>query len=258
MKKFLGLIVVIFSMMSLCSCERIDAGCAGIRVNLYGDKKGVDDAVLVTGWQWYNPITTMVYEYPTYVQTIDYEPFTVNAKDGSEFVVDPTVSMRVTDEQAPVIFKKYRRELNEIIEGPLFNLVKDAFRIQINKYTTDEIVSQREMFESAIEKQLSQTLESEGFVLEQLTSGLQYPETIVASINAKNKAIQESMRVSNELKIAEAEARKQIVKAEADAEVFRLKTKELTPQILRQMWIEKWDGKLPTVVSDENMIYGLK
>lgn len=257
MKKVVNLIFVILSLVTLSSCERIDAGCAGIRVNLYGDKKGVDDVALVTGWQWYNPITTMVYEYPTYVQTIDYEPFTVNAKDGSEFIVDPTVSMRITEEQAPVIFKKYRRKLNEIIEGPLFNLVKDAFRIQINKYTTDEIVSQREMFESSIEKQLSQTLSSEGFVLEQLTSGLQYPETIIASINAKNKAIQESMRVSNELKIAEAEARKQIVKAEADAEVFRLKTKELTPQILKQMWIEKWDGKLPSVVSDKSVIVGL-
>ena len=48
--------------------ERVDAGYGGIKVNLYGDDKGVDDFTLVTGAVWYNPITTAVYEYPTFVQ----------------------------------------------------------------------------------------------------------------------------------------------------------------------------------------------
>lgn len=43
---------------------------------------------------WYNPITTAIYEYPTFVQTVDYPPFSVNAKDGSSFVVDPTIPLR--------------------------------------------------------------------------------------------------------------------------------------------------------------------
>lgn len=34
------------------SCERIDAGCEGIKVNLYGDDKGVGDVALVTGRVW--------------------------------------------------------------------------------------------------------------------------------------------------------------------------------------------------------------
>lgn len=35
---------------SLTSCyERVDAGHEGVKVNLYGDKKGVDDVSLVTG-----------------------------------------------------------------------------------------------------------------------------------------------------------------------------------------------------------------
>ena len=32
-----------------CGYERIDAGYEGIKVNLYGDGKGVDDVSLVTG-----------------------------------------------------------------------------------------------------------------------------------------------------------------------------------------------------------------
>ena len=145
--------------MSLTSCcERIDAGSEGILVNLYGSDKGVDDVSLVTGRVWYNPLTEEVYEYPTFVQTIDYPAFTINAKDGSEFTVDPTVSLKMVDGNAPKVFKKYRKELNDIINGTLFNYVKDAFRIQLNKYTTDQIVSNRDMVERAIEAQLSKAL----------------------------------------------------------------------------------------------------
>lgn len=60
--------------LSFTSCERIDAGCEGILVNLYGSERGVDDVSMVTGRVFYNPATQEVYEYPTYVQTIDYEP----------------------------------------------------------------------------------------------------------------------------------------------------------------------------------------
>lgn len=38
--------------MAMSSCTRIDAACEGIKVNLYGSDKGVDDVVLVTGMVW--------------------------------------------------------------------------------------------------------------------------------------------------------------------------------------------------------------
>ena len=232
--------------MSLTSCcERIDAGSEGILVNLYGSDKGVDDVSLVTGRVWYNPLTEEVYEYPTFVQTIDYPAFTINAKDGSEFTVDPTVSLKMVDGNAPKVFKKYRKELNDIINGTLFNYVKDAFRIQLNKYTTDQIVSNRDMVERAIEAQLSKALAKEHFHLEQLTSGLKYPNSIVEAVNQKNKAIQEAQRALNEVAVKKAEAEKMLVQARAEREANELKSASLTPAILKKIWIEKWDGKLP-------------
>ena len=247
MKNLLKILFCAVAALSFSSCamERIDTGHEGIKVNLYGSEKGVDDVSLVTGIVWYNPITTAVYEYPTFVQTVDYSPFTVNAKDGSEFIVDPTVSLKVIDKTSPVIFKKYRKDLDEVVSTTLYNYVKDAFRIQINSFTTDEIVSQRDSLEKAIEKHLRVALSKENFNLEQLTSGLKYPDVIVASVNAKNRAVQEAMTVENELRTAEAQAKKLLVAAQAEKEANELKTKALTPAILEQMWIEKWDGKLP-------------
>lgn len=250
MKKFLVLLLGIVFAISFSSCERIDAGHEGILVNLYGSDRGVDDVNLVTGWVFYNPLTKDVFEYPTFVQTIDYEPFTINAKDGSEFTVDPNVNLKIIDGQSPYVFKKYRKSVKEIIEGPILKHVKDACRIEINKFTTDEIVSNREAVENAIEERLSTSLKTEGFELDPgngFTSGLIYPQSIVAAVDAKNKAVQDGQRAENELRVAEAEARKLVVAAEAEAEANRLRQQALTPQVLQQMWIEKWDGHLPTV-----------
>lgn len=238
-------VVTIFIGLNLESCERVDAGHEGILVNLYGDDKGVGDVSMCTGMVWYNPFTQSVYEYPTYVQTVDYEPFTINAKDGSEFTVDPTISLKIVDGKSPAVFKKYRKELDEVINTTLYNYVKNAFRIQLNNFSTDYIVSNRDSIENAIERYLAADLLKENFQLEQLTSGLKYPETIVKAVNEKNRAIQEAQKAENEVLVAEANAKKLIVAAEAEAKANELKNQALTPQILEKMWIEKWDGKLP-------------
>lgn len=246
MKKFLiALLIVLVAPWTVIGVERIDAGCEGILVNLFGSDRGVRDVKLVTGWVFYNRWTQKIYEYATYVQTVDYEPFSINAKDGSEFTIDPNVNLKIEDGKAPQVFRKYRKELKDVIAGPIYKHIKDACRIEINKFTTDEIVSNRESVENAIEKRFISLISKEGFELDQFTSGLAYPKSIVEAVNAKNRAIQLAQKAENEVKVAEAEAKKLVVAAEAEAEANRLRTQALTPQVLEKMWIDKWDGKLP-------------
>ena len=249
--------VMISMMFTSCGYERIDAGYEGIKVNLYGDDKGGDDITLVTGAVWCNPITTAVYEYPTFVQTVDYAPFSINAKDGSSFTVDPTISLKIVDGKSAEVFKKYRKEdITEVINTTLYNYVRNAFRIQLNNYTTDELVSKREEFEKAIEERLSTELLAENFKLEQMTSGLQYPQTLVNAIDAKNAAVQEAQKAQNEVLKIKAEAEKKIaaangeakalkIKGDAEAEYNRKIAASLSPLIVQQMMLDKWDGKLP-------------
>lgn len=259
MRKIFILAITAMCLMTSCvGYERVDAGYEGIKVNLYGDGKGVDDICLVTGAVWYNPITTAVYEYPTFVQTVDYPPFSINAKDGSSFTVDPTISLKIVDGKAPDVFKKYRKDdITNVINTTLYNYVKNAFRIQLNGYTTDELVSKREEFEAAIEEKLAEELKRENFQLEQMTSGLKYPESLVRAIDAKNAAVQEAQKSANEVLRIEAEAKKKIAAANGDAEALRIKgdaeaeynrkiAASLSSLIVQQNLIEKWDGKLPT------------
>lgn len=245
-------------LFSSCAYERVDAGYEGIKVNLYGSDKGVDEISLVTGAVWYNPITTAVYEYPTFVQTVDYPPFSINAKDGSSFTVDPTISLKIVDGKSAEVFKKYRKEdITEVINTTLYNYVRNAFRIQLNAYSTDELVSKREEFEKAIETKLNEELIAENFQLEQMTSGLQYPHTLVSAIDAKNAAVQEAQKSQNEVLKIKAEAEKKIAAAQGEAQALKIKgdaeaeynrkiAASLSSLIVQQMMLEKWDGKLPT------------
>jgi len=270
--KFIVLAVLILGgLFAFVGCERIDAGHVGVKVNLYGDGKGVDDVTEVTGWVFYNPISTKIVEFPTFMQHKEYkqvvedgaviedESFVVNSKDGSEFHVSPLLNYSVKRERVPYIFAKYRVELSMIESGFLKTAVYDAFRVVANSYTADALISNRQEFEKKVREVLVSQLEPEGFILSQFTSNLIYPQTFKKAIEAKNNAVQTALTAENQVKTAEAEAKIKIARAEgsakamltqarAEAEANQLKQRTLTPMLIQQQWIEKWNGKLPTTM----------
>jgi regulator of protease activity HflC (stomatin/prohibitin superfamily) len=260
MKTIISAVVGFFLLVTLFfSCERIDAGHVGVKVNQYGDNKGVDDVVAVTGMVFFNPFTTAVYEFPTFIQHKEYKgenSFVVNSKDGSEFSVSPIMNYSVQRDKVPTIFSKYRRPLEDIEEGFLKTAVYDAFRLATNKYTADELISNRAVFEIEVRRLLDGQLLKEGFIINQFTSNLIYPETFKKSIEAKNNAVQAALRAENEVKTAEAQAKIKVATAEgnaqalltsakAEAEANRMKQQTLTPLLIQLEYVNKWDGKLP-------------
>jgi regulator of protease activity HflC (stomatin/prohibitin superfamily) len=276
-KLLIGVSVLVLMIFGFTGCERIDAGHVGVKVNLYGDGKGVDDVTEVTGWVLYNPISTKIIEFPTYVQHKEYkkteemdESFVVNSKDGSEFHCSPMVNYAVKREKVPFIFGKYRVELDRIEEGFLKTSIFDAFRVVANSYTADALISNRQEFEIKVRQVLEKQLSPEGFVLQQFTSNLVYPETFKKAIEAKNNAVQSALMAENQVKTAEAQARIKIATAEgnaqalltnarAEAESNKLRQQTLTPLLLQQMWIERWRGDVPSTVlgSNQNLMFGL-
>jgi regulator of protease activity HflC (stomatin/prohibitin superfamily) len=221
-------------------------------VNLYGSNKGVDDVELVTGMVWYNPFTTSVYEYPTFVQTIDYEPFEFNSKDGSVFGFDPKVMMNLKPNTAAEVFKKYRKDMDEILTVTLVTIIQDAFKEEINVRTDNELISDQTSFQNAIEERLKAELGNENFIVTKVSTGIKYPDALVKAINDKNVAIQKKAEVENQVAVAEAEAKKKIIEAQAEKEANELRTVALTHAVLQQMWIEKWNGEVPTVITNGN------
>ena len=69
--------------------------------------------------------------------------------------------------------------------------------------------------------------------------------------------VQDALKIENEVKAVEANAKKAIAKAEGDAKALKIKgdaeaeynrkiAASLSPLIVQQMMIDKWDGSLPT------------
>ena len=267
MKKILviaGLIMTI--LVSISSCERIDAGHVGVQVDMYGSSKGVNGVTECTGWVFYNPITTKIYEFPVYIQHKEYkgdDSFTVNTKDGSEFHVSPIINYSIKREKVPYIFAKYRRSLEDIESGFLKTAVYDAFRLATNNYTAEDLISNRQAFEIKVRQLLEGQLLKEGFVINQFTSNLEYPGSFKNAINAKNNAVQAALMAENKVKQAEAEAKIKVAQAQgnaesmltearAEAESNRLRQSTLTPLLIQQQWIEAWKAggaQVPTYMA---------
>ena len=274
MTKLVGTgIIALFLMIFLFkSCERIDAGHVGVKVNLYGDNKGVADVTEVTGMVFFNPITHNIYEFPTYIQHKEYtgdNAFIVNSKDGSEFHISPIINYSVQREKVPYIFAKYRRTLSDIEDGFLKTNIYDAFRMTANAYTAEELISNRQLFENKVRHTLDSTLIKEGFVINQLTSNLVYPETFKHAIEAKNNAVQGALMAENKVKQAEAEAKIKVATAEgnaqamltsakAEAEANRLKQATITPMLLQLEFINKWNGVLPVYGETPKLFKGIQ
>ena len=99
-------------------------------------------------------------------------------------------------------------------------------------------------------------LENDGIFIEKLdwVNAIRLPQQIVEALNSKVQATQEAQKVENEIAKAKAQAEIRLVEARAKAQENNMKQGAMTHAVLMEKWIEKWDGKLPTVVSDKSMI----
>lgn len=231
--------------------EKIDAGNAGIRINLYGTNRGVDNIALVSGRVWYNSWNERIVEFPIYTQTVEYNHFSVFSLETSKFSIDPKLTFAIEEKLVPHIYKTYRRPLAEIEKTFIRNEIFNAYRSVAGKYTADSIMSHRAQFEVQVEENLNERLNPDGFIQCKLTAAIDPPDALVDIINAKNASTQARIKAMNEIAQAEAEgkvaktraeaaATAMLVQARAESEANTLRQKTLSPLLLQQQLIEGW------------------
>ena len=264
MKKFnyfiLSMLIVAFS-----SCTVIDSSEVGIQFKKFSlTEQGKLDAIPVSGWVTYNPINTGIYTYPVTIQRVDYKPFAVTAKDAATFTMDAMLAYQVDRAKAIDVFAKYRKPLQDIESGYLKTVIYDAYRITANQYTSDELMANRGKFEMEVKAMLDSALLSEGFIVSEFTTQIIPPASLANAIDAKNQAVQESLKAENLVKQAEAnakiaiaqaegEAQAILVKAKAEAEANRIIANSLTENLVKLKAIETWNGALPQYQGGNNI-----
>ncbi len=254
------LVILILLAGTTAACSRVTPGHVGVKVNQYGSSAGVSDTALPVG-SYYTGIGTTIYEYPIFTNTYAWTKGTTEGKEADEsfqfqdtsgLVVDGDVSLayRVDPTKAPVLFQKYRTDMDGIISGPVRNAVRSALAERASHMTVEQIYGPQKtaLINGALED-VRKYFEPLGLHIEQLywASAIRIPDAILHQINAKIANEQQALAAQANVATVEADGRAKVAKAKADADATTIEGQALrtNPEILQQRAIEKWDGKLP-------------
>jgi regulator of protease activity HflC (stomatin/prohibitin superfamily) len=267
-----GLLAVL---LLLTACTRVDPGYVGIRVNLYGGGRGAEEVPLVTGRVWYNPWTTDIYTFPTFMQRFAWqgtEAIVLNSSEGATLTAPVGVALRFDGPRVPELFVTFRAEADEIVDGWVRDRVRDSMNAEAaNRKAVDLLASETEEFMAAVNARVAKELEPKGILLDKVTL-LAKPEVdaqVEASINAVISATQKAIEAQNKVVQAKAEADQiaaqadgerrrlaaeatgraeaTLVEAESQAKANRLVAESLTPELVHWQTIQRWSGAVPQV-----------
>lgn len=270
-KKIITVFLVFFALSATSGCTRVGPGHVGIKINMSGDNRGVDELPLETGWVFYNFLTQSVFEYPTYVQTAVWtknenegspmnEEVSFNSKEGLIITGDISLSYSLQAKKVPHFYVKFRSDdLNVFTHGFLRNIARDVFNEVSGKYGVEEIYGpKKDEFLAEVRKKIGDAISDVGIVLEQFgfIGAPRPPESVVNAINAKITATQQAIQKENEIRTAKADAQKTIEIAKGQAEANRILAQSISQQLIEwrkleinQKALEKWNGSVPMVQS---------
>lgn len=279
--RVLGMAAVCALMLCATNCTRIGPGHVGIVINMAGSDKGVSDIPTTTGWTFYNPMSQSVFEYPTYMQTVKWtrdvnegapqnEEITFTNRDSMLIAVDVSLSYTLDASHVPAFYVKFRNDdLTGFTYGFMRNVARDAFNESAGKFTIEQIMGDNGPFVAEVRAKLQEQLKPLGVHIEQFgfIGAPRPPQNVIDSINQKVQAQQLALQKQNELASSQADAAKTVARAKGDAdarvaqatgeaEANAKLANSITPALMewrklgiQQQSIERWDGKLPDVLS---------
>lgn len=252
----LGLVVIV-SLIS--GIKIIDSTEVGV-VRTFGEI----NRQISSGLNFVNPISDSVTTYDLRVHvrqdafasyTKDAQPLTASVE--YQYALDPAYVMDVARE-----YGSY-----EILETKLANVVQEKAKVVFAKYSAMTLLENRSTLSAEVTDEVK-TLEELYHVrfTSVIVQDIDFSDAFEASVEAKMTAEQDALRAEQEKKTAiiQAEQEKEVTAIEAEAAIAKAKGEAEAMQITRealqnmpdayiqQMWIEKWNGELPTVQAGDS------
>jgi regulator of protease activity HflC (stomatin/prohibitin superfamily) len=238
---------------------------------------------IVTGRVWYNPWSESVLSWPTFVQTAKWtasldegkavnEEITFTNADQMQIAADISVSYHLVSEKVPAFYVKFRTDhMDQFTHGYMRNVARDMFDKHAGKYKIEQIMGDNAMFLQEVRAALERDVAPIGVVIDQfgLIGAPRPPKSVTDAINEKARAGQIAVQKQIELIQTQAEAAKEIAKAEghasavlkaakADAEANRMLSESLTDKLIALKHLEKWNGAYPQVTGGATPLLQLK
>lgn len=206
--------------------------------------------------------------------TDDNESITFAGSDGQAVNVDVGIGYVIgdTDEDVLSMVKTFGYDLDNTIHSRVRDSVRNGLNICASPLSVDEIYGAgKEKLFACAEEKVQEEYNSKGLVITRLTlnSEVRLPKQVKEAMEASTAATQDAQRVEREVASAEAEGKKVVATARADAEARlagaeaeaksnQIVSDSLTPELLelKRLEIEKvkaerWDGKLPGIVGGD-------
>lgn len=250
--------------MLLCllgTFTRVSENSVGI---VYSAFDGTQEQVLTEGYNG-KGLFDKVYEISTEVQTTTVEDMTTQTRDSQYLKTDIDIKYRVSADNAFMVFKQYRTLEN----------MKDSLIVPTTQRLLEKITTKYDVYDALGEGKTLIYNELEASLPEEFTKyGVEFCSITLVDMDAGEKietaieeegvakkavetakyeleqteieAQQKAVQAQADQDAAVIEAETKIIKAQAEKESNELLQQSLTEEILRQLWIEKWNGKTPT------------
>ncbi|HYA34370.1 MAG TPA: SPFH domain-containing protein [Candidatus Binataceae bacterium] len=267
-----------------CGWTKVPPGWVGIKVDLYGKQRGVQDFPLQTGMVWYNPWTTEVYTYPTFMQQAIWtasphegrpvdESFTVNTVEGVSANFDCAMGYHIDAAKVPALFIEFRQSAESLTDSYIRNTVRKAFSDEVSAMKVIDLYGRgKAPLEATVAKQVDDVIAPKGVHVDYINiiGKIRLPENVEGAINNTIQAQQDAQRAQAVVAQKEAEAKQQVAeaqgqaqsvyirakgeadavlaKAQAQAQANDLLNKSITPSLIEYQRTLQWNGVLPQYV----------
>lgn len=242
----LGLLVFV---QSICV---IPSNTVGVK---YSALHGTSKDTLKEGVHFVTPFVDKIYKIDTTVQERTDDNVSVQTKDAQWARMQVNVKYEVSKSNAFKVYKQYKT-MDALKDNIIGNYAQNAMNEVCSNYNIIDLLGDKrnEIINQATDI-LKQDLEKEGVTLKMLTiKDLDAGKKIEKAISDEAVAKKQVETAKQKQEKARTEAETKLIEAEGEANANAVKTKALTPEVLQEQWINKWDGKLPKATDGDTMI----
>ena len=201
-------------------------------------------------------VTNKYLRYNAKVQTLDLTTAAYSS-DAQTMDIQMTVQYQIQTDKAVEIANRYGS--SDLLQNRIESITAEKTKAVLSAHKAMDIIAQRAAMSPAVETAIRDAIGDEYYVdiVTVVITNIDFSDAFEAAVEQKMIAEQNQLKAEyeNQQKIAaaEAEAKALLVAAEAEAEANRLLEESLTDEILRQRYIDKWDGKLPETVAGDGV-----
>lgn len=256
-----------------CSPAKVSNGYTGVVVNMMGSDKGVDPVEVGVGWKWLT-WNEELYKFPTFNQNVNYPTLSFQDSNGMEVTANIGLTLRAAPGAAPLLFKTYRKGMSEIVDVNVAQVLRTSLNSAGSKRGSDKMYGkEQDLFLKEVFDKVRTHFETRGLIVETLylNGKINLPPSVVNTITAQVEATQKTIQRENEVAQVVAEANKKIeeargdkesaiLKAQGEAESLNIRGEALrkNPGMVELNAIDKWDGKLPTMMTGNGSVPFIK